>query len=111
MDHFDLKNSSAPRLGIKGSWRSESLADTPRIGFGSRSAIEPLVAAEFENLVNLTDTLKTREVRGLAQLEIARFYLEKEKTELTPNRAKITPKAFANFSPGFERSENPGLVV
>ena len=22
---------------------------------------------------------------------------------------KFTPKAFANFSPGFERSENPGL--
>ena len=22
-----------------------------------------------------------------------------------------TPKAFANFSPGFERSENPGFVV
>ena len=21
----------------------------------------------------------------------------------------ITPKAFANFSPGFERSENPGI--
>ena len=79
LDHFDLKNSSAPRLGIKGSWRSESLADTPRIGFGFRSAIEPLVAAEFENLVNLTDTLKSREVRGLAQLEIARLYLQKER--------------------------------
>jgi len=23
---------------------------------------------------------------------------------------KITPKAFANFSPGFERSENPGTL-
>lgn len=79
LDHFDLKNSSAPRLGIKGSWRSESLADTPRIGFGFRSAIDPLVATEFENLVNLTDALKSREVRGLAQLEIARLYLEKER--------------------------------
>jgi len=79
LDQFDLKNSSAPRLGIKGSWRSDSLADTPRIGFGFRSAIAPLIATEFENLVNLTDTLKAREVRGLAQLEIARLYLEKEK--------------------------------
>jgi hypothetical protein len=79
LDHFDLKSSSAPRLGIKGFWRSESLADAPRIGFGFRSAINPLIATEFENLVNLTDTLKSREVRGLAQLEIARLYLEKER--------------------------------
>lgn len=79
LDHFDLKNSAAPRFGIKGSWRSESLADIPRAGFSFRSAIEPLVSAEFENLVNLTDTLKSREIRGLAQLEIARLYLEKEK--------------------------------
>jgi hypothetical protein len=76
LDHFDLKNSAAPKLGIKGSWRSENLADTPRIGFSFRSAIEPLVPAEFENLVNLADSLKVREVRGLAHLEIARVYLE-----------------------------------
>ncbi len=23
---------------------------------------------------------------------------------------ELTPKAFANFSPGFERSENPGIT-
>jgi len=29
----------------------------------------------------------------------------------TPKGARcITPKAFANFSPGFERSENPGVI-
>ena len=79
LDRFDFKNNAAPRLGIKGSWRSENLADTPRVGFSFRSAIEPLIAAEFENLLNLTDNLKAREIRGLAQLEIARLYLEKEK--------------------------------
>ena len=79
LDRFNLKNSSAPRLGIKGSWRSESLADAPRAGFGFRSAIDPLLPAEFENVLNLADNLKVREVRGLAQLEIARLYLEKEK--------------------------------
>jgi hypothetical protein len=79
LERFDLKDSSAPKLGIKGVWRTESLADAPRLGFGFRSAIEPLMPAEFENLVNLTDSLKVREVRGLAQLEIARRYLEKEK--------------------------------
>lgn len=81
LDRFDLKDNAAPKLGIKGSWRSENLADTPRVGFSFRSAIEPLIAAEFENLLNLTDNLKVREIRGLAQLEVARLYLEKEKPE------------------------------
>lgn len=74
-----MKDSSAPKLGIKGSWRSENLADAPRVGFGFRSAIEPLMSGEFESVLNLADSLKVREVRGLAQLEIARLYLEKEK--------------------------------
>ena len=78
LDHFDLKNNAAPKLGIKGSWRSENLADTPRLGFSLRSAIEPLLPAEFENVLNLADSLKVREIRGLSQLEIARVYLEKE---------------------------------
>ena len=77
LERFDLRNNAAPKLGIKGSWRSENLADTPRVGFTFRSAIEPLIADEFENLLNLADGVKTREVRGLARLEIARLYLEK----------------------------------
>ncbi|HEX3251473.1 MAG TPA: hypothetical protein VHS05_18705 [Pyrinomonadaceae bacterium] len=76
LGRFDLKNNAAPKLGIKGSWRSENLADIPRIGFSFRSAIEPLVPTEFDNLVNLADSLKAREIRGLVQLEIARVYLE-----------------------------------
>ena len=77
LDHFDLKTSWAPRLGIKGSWWSESLADTPRVGFGFRTAIEPLIPAEFENIINLTDILKSREIRGLTQLEVARLFLKR----------------------------------
>ncbi len=76
LDRVDLKDNSAPKLGIKGSWRSENLADTPRVGFSFRSAIERLIPAQFENCLNLTDSLKVREVRGLAQLEIARVFLE-----------------------------------
>jgi hypothetical protein len=75
LDQFEWKIDAAPRLGFKGSFRSEGLVDIPRVGFSLRSAIEPLIATEFENLVNLTDTLKARDLRGLAQLEIARAYL------------------------------------
>ena len=75
VEDFDLKNDSAPKLGIRGFWRTESLADTPSIGFSFNNAIAPMVPAEFENLVNLTDTLKAREVRGIARLQIARLFL------------------------------------
>ena len=78
VDRFDLRNNSAPKLGIKGSWRTENLSDAPRVGFSFRSAIEPLISAHFEDLVNLTDSLKVREVRGTARLEIASLYLEKQ---------------------------------
>ena len=87
LDRFDLKNNSAPQLGIKGFWRTETLADAPRAGFDLRSAIESLISAEFENLLNLVESLKVREVRGLAQLESARLYLEKAKrTNSQPQR-------------------------
>lgn len=79
LERFELKDNSAPKLGIKGSPRSENLADAPRVGFSLRSAVEPLVASEFENITNLADGLKVREVRGIARLEIARLYLEKMK--------------------------------
>ena len=78
LDGFDLKSESAPKLGVKGFWRTENLADAPSIGFSLRYATAALISMEFENLVNLTDTLKAREVRGIARLEIARLYLDKE---------------------------------
>ena len=77
VERFDLKNDSAPKLGIEGFRRTENLADAPDIGFSFPSAIEPLVSNEFENVVNLSDSLKAREIRGLARLEIARLYLRK----------------------------------
>jgi hypothetical protein len=79
LERFDLNDNSPPKLGIKGSPRSESLADAPRVGFSLRNAIEPLISSEFENIANLTDSLKVREVRGIARIEIARVYLEKNK--------------------------------
>ena len=76
LERFDLRDSSPPKLGIKGLWRTENLADAPRIGFSFRSAIQPLIPSEFDDLVNLAESLKLREVRGIARLEIARLYLE-----------------------------------
>lgn len=79
LERFDLKDNLSPKLGIKGSPRSENLADAPRVGFNLRTSIEPLISSEFENIANLIDSLKAREVRGVARVEVARLYLEKNK--------------------------------
>ena len=79
LDRFDLNDGSAPKLGISVSARSENLANTPRIGFNFQSAIASLITTEFENLADLTGRLKTKEVRGVARLEVAGLYLQKNK--------------------------------
>jgi hypothetical protein len=79
LEYFDLKESSAPKLGISISARSQSLADSPRIGFTLRSAVEPLISVDFENITELAGSFKTKEVRGIGRLEVARLFLEKNK--------------------------------
>jgi tRNA U34 5-methylaminomethyl-2-thiouridine-forming methyltransferase MnmC len=45
----------------------------------------------------------------LPQLELRRYCLSFN-CAASAASASITPEAFANFSPGFEHSENPGVV-
>ena len=77
LDRFDLKDPTAPRLGISISPRSESLADAPRVGFSFRSAIEAIVQDEFDDVAELASSFKVKEVRGIGRLEVARLFLEK----------------------------------
>lgn len=77
LDRVDLKDPTAPRLGISISSRSESLADAPRVGFSFRSAIEAIVQDEFDDVAELASSFKLKEVRGLGRLEVARLFLEK----------------------------------
>lgn len=79
VERFDLNDMSAPKLGLNGSPRSEALLDLPRIGFSFRSSVEPIITDEFVNIVNLADSLTAKEVRGVARLEIAKLYLQKNK--------------------------------
>ena len=77
LDRFDLKDPMAPRLGVSGSPRSESLADAPRVGFNFRSAIDSIVQDQFDELAELAGSFRVKEVRGIARLEVARLFLEK----------------------------------
>jgi hypothetical protein len=77
LDRFDLKDPTAPSLGISIAPFSESLADAPRVGFSFPSAIEAIVQEEFEGLAELAGSFKVKEVRGVGRLEVARLFLEK----------------------------------
>lgn len=77
LDRFDLKDPVAPRLGIQGSPRSESLSDAPRVGFSFRSAIDSIVRNQFDELAELAGSFRVKEIRGLGRLEVARLFLEK----------------------------------
>src|SRR5215210_6605221 len=78
LDTFDLNDPSAPRLGLRLSARSESLLDSPRVGFSFRRALDPLIATEFENLAELAGRFSRKEMRGTARLAVAKLYLQTE---------------------------------
>jgi hypothetical protein len=77
LDRFDLKDPLAPRLGIQGSPRSESLPDAPRVGFSFRSATDSIIRNQFDDLAELAGSFRVKEVRGIGRLEVARLFLEK----------------------------------
>jgi hypothetical protein len=79
LESFDLGDMSPPRLGLKGSSRSDAILDTPRVGFGFRIVVQPLVLNEFENLTNLAGRFDKKELRGVARFEVAKLYLQATK--------------------------------
>lgn len=76
LETYRLRDASPPQLGLSVSPRSEALADTPRLGFTFRNAIEPLIRVDFENLADLSGRFKAKEVRGVGRLEVAKLYLQ-----------------------------------
>ncbi len=77
LDRFDLRNGSAPKLGIGSVSNSGATVATPKSGFDFSSAIEPLIDANFEQISAIAGRLKVKEQNGLARLEAARLYLKK----------------------------------
>lgn len=79
LEAFELKDGAAPNLGIGVSEKSGATVATPRMGFGFRSAIEPLIATEFERIAEVVERLKAKPVRGVGRLEVAKLYLQNYK--------------------------------
>ncbi len=78
LDGFDLRDTAAPDFGISLVPTSGGLVDKPRLGFGFRNVIEPLVLTNFEQLAASVDRLAAKEIRGLARLEVAKAYLRQQ---------------------------------
>jgi TPR repeat protein len=79
LDRFDLRNGKAPNLGIGAVSTSGATVATPRIGFDFRSAIDPLIDADFEQVSAIAERLTAKEQNGLARLEAAKLYLSKNR--------------------------------
>jgi hypothetical protein len=79
LDRFDLRNGTAPNLGIGAVSTSGAIVATPRIGFDFRSAIDPLIDADFEQVSAIAERLTAKEQNGLARLEAAKLYLSKNR--------------------------------
>ncbi len=82
LDKFNLKDASAPKLGIDLSATSSATVATPRIGFGFGSAIEILIETDFEQIASIVERLAAKEVRGVGRIEAARLFFQKNKNLL-----------------------------
>ena len=76
LDKFNLKENSAPKLGIDLSKTSSATVDTPRIGFGFSNAVENLIGTDFEQVASIVERLSAKEIRGIGRIETARLFFK-----------------------------------
>ena len=94
LDRFDLRDRWAPDLGLGVSATSGATVARPRVGFDLRSAIEPLITANFEQIAAVVERLTPKEVSGVARLEVAKLYLQKTKdSSPSPKQLSGIPKS------------------
>lgn len=74
LDKFDLRDGAAPDLSLG---TLGATVARPRIGFDFRSAIEPVIRTDFEQIAALVERLTSKEVGGVGRLEVAKLYLQK----------------------------------
>ena len=79
LESFDLRDRAAPDLGLGAAGTSGATVARPRIGFDFRSAIEPVIVTNFEQIAAMVERLTPKEVSGAARLEVAKLYLQKTK--------------------------------
>ena len=86
---FDLRDGSAPRLGMGAFSASEATVAGPGIGFDFRSAIDPLIMTNFEQLSTIAETFTAKELRGVGRMEVAKLYLKKNKSSIVKGATAV----------------------
>lgn len=78
LETFNLKEVFSPKLGIDGYGNSGVWTQSaPRVGFGLRDAIEPLVETDFEQVVSIVERLGKKEIRGVGRIVVAKMFFQK----------------------------------
>ena len=77
LESLDLRDSAAPDLGLEISPASGATVARPRIGYDLRSAIDPLVLNDFEQVSAVVGRLTKKELNGVGRLEVAKLFLKK----------------------------------
>lgn len=89
LDGFDFHDETAPDLGIAISSISNATVARPRLGFSLSSVIQPLVLEHFEDVAAATGKLRSRELRGVAQLDVAKLYLQATHSTTKPASLQV----------------------
>jgi tetratricopeptide (TPR) repeat protein len=87
VESIDLRDGASPDLGVSVPLPVGRI-ETPRVGFDFRSAIEPLVTSEFEQLAGTVERLQAKDLRGVARFEVAKLFLEKNPTRVKAGKVQ-----------------------
>lgn len=91
LESFDLRDGAAPDLGLGASAASGATVARPREGFDLRSAIDPSVATDFEQVSAVVERLRARDVNGLGRLEVAKSFLKKSISSPQRDTGRVNP--------------------
>jgi hypothetical protein len=79
LESFDLRDRLASDLGLAAAATSGATVTRPRTGFGFASAVESGIKTDFEQISAVVERLTTKEINGVARLEVAKLYLQQRK--------------------------------
>ena len=89
---FNLRDAAAPNLGLTVLPSSSATVASPGIAFDLATAIDPLVANEFEETEAIVGRLITKEGNGLARLEAAKLFLKKNPYAPPRDLGRVRPE-------------------
>jgi hypothetical protein len=92
LDSFDLRDASGPSLGLDDSVSRATIA-TPKVGFAFSAAVEPFLSTNLDEIIAAVETLRVKEVRGIARLEIAKLFFNSNlRSQKDPKLTQARPR-------------------